>query len=148
MPFVLIDPQGDRIPNAIMLHGTSGDKPPRMPKSVSLPCNAPAKLIHFLGGISGWGFPASPTGTPTLTVRLKYADGQTEDHVTKNGEVWADYITKADVPGSKLAYRLRGQQIRYFTITPKRPDKIETIELIKGNDATSPVVMAITVEGP
>ena len=79
VPFVLIDPQGERIPNAIMLHGTNGDKPPRMPKSVSLPCNAPAKLIHFLGGISGWGFPASPTGTPTLTVRLKYADGQTED---------------------------------------------------------------------
>ncbi len=148
VPFILVDPHGDRVPNAIMLHGTNGDKPPRMPKSVSLPCNAPAKLIHFLGGISGWGFPASPTGTPTLTVRLKYADGQTEDHVTRNGEVWADYITKADVPGSKLAYRLRGQQIRYFTITPKRPDKIETIELIKGNDTTSPVVMAITVEGP
>ncbi|MEK6258143.1 MAG: PVC-type heme-binding CxxCH protein [Planctomycetota bacterium] len=148
IPFVLIDPQGDRIPNAIMLHGTNGDKPPRMPKNVSLPCNAPAKLIHFLGGISGWGFPASPTGTPTLTVRLKYADGQTEDHVTRNGEVWADYIGRADVPGSKFAYRLRGQQIRYFTITPKRPDKIETIELVKGNDVTSPIVMAITVEGP
>ena len=148
VPFVLIDPQGERIPNAIMLHGTNGDKPPRMPKSVSLPCNAPAKLIHFLGGISGWGFPASPTGTPTLTVRLKYADGQTEDHVTRNGEVWSDYIGRRDVPGSKFAYALRGQQIRYFTVTPKRPDKIESIELIKGNDVTSPVVMAITVEGP
>ena len=147
IPFVLIDPQGDRIANAIMLHGDNGDKPPRMPKSVSLPCNAPAKLIHVLGGISGWGFPAAPAGTPTLTFRLKYADGQTEDHITRNGEVWADYITKAEVPGSKFAYRLRGQQIRYFTVTPKRQEKIETIELIKGNDVTSPVIMAITVEG-
>ena len=148
IPFVLIDPQGDRIANAIMLHGDNGDKPPRMPKSVSLPCNAPAKTIHFLGGISGWGFPASPAGTPTLTVRLKYADGQVEDHVTRNGEVWGDYLGRRDVPGSKFAYALRGQQIRYFAITPKRPDKIETIELVKGNDVTSPVVMAITVEGP
>ncbi|MCX7409406.1 MAG: ThuA domain-containing protein [Planctomycetales bacterium] len=148
VPFVLIDPQGDRIANAIMLHGDNGDKPPRMPKSVSLTCNAPAKLIHFLGGISGWGFPASPAGTPTLTVRLKYADGQVEDHVTRNGEVWGDYIGRRDVPGSKFAYALRGQQIRYFAITPKRPEKIETIELVKGNDVTSPVIMAITVEGP
>ena len=148
VPFVLVDPQGDRIPNAIMLNGVNGDKPPRMPKTVSLPCNAPAKLIHFLGGVSGWGFPAIQEKTPTLTVRLKYADGQTEDHVTRNGEVWADYITRADVPGSKFAYRLRGQQIRYFTIVPKRPEKIATIELIKGADVTSPIVMAITVEGP
>lgn len=148
VPFVLIDPQGDRAPNAIMLHGTNGDKPPRMPKSVSIPCNAPAKLIHVLGGIGGWAFPAAPAGTPTLTFRLKYADGQIEDHVTRNGEVWADYIRRVDVPGSKFAYRLRGQQIRYFSITPKRAEKIESIELVKGNDVTSPVIMAITVEGP
>ncbi len=147
VPFVLIDPQGDRVPNAIMLNGANGDKPPRMPKSVTLPCNSPAKLIHFLGGISGWGFPASQAGTPTLTIRLNYADGQTEDHITKNGEVWADYINRADVPGSKFAYRVRGQQVRYFNIVPKRPDKIESIELIKGNDVTSPIVMAVTIEG-
>lgn len=148
VPFVLVDPQGDRINNAIMLHGTNGDKPPRMPKAVSLTCNSPAKIIHFLGGISGWGSPASAAGTPSLTVRLKYADGQTEDHVTKNGEVWADYIRRVDVPGSKFAYRLRGQQIRYFSVIPKRPEKIESIELVKGNDETSPIIMAVTVEGP
>ena len=148
IPFVLIDPQGDRIPNAIMLHGTNGDKPPRMPRSVSLPCNSPARLIHFLGGVSGWGAPASPAGTPTLTVKLKYSDGQTEEHVTKNGDVWADYITRVDVPGSKFAYRLRGQQIRYFTIVPRRPDLIESIELLKGNDVTSPIIMAVTIESP
>lgn len=148
VPFLLVDPQGDRVPNAIMLHGTNGDKPPRMPKSVTLTCNAPAKLIHFLGGISGWGAPASPPRTPTLTVRLKYADGQIEDHVTRNGEVWADYIHRVDVPGSKFAYPLRGQQIRYFAITPKRADKIESIELVKGNDVTSPIIMAVTLEAP
>jgi len=147
-PFVLIDPQGDKVKNAIMLHGTNGDKPPRMPRRVTLACNGPARLIHFLGGVSGWGFPAAPAGTPTLTVRIKYADGQTEDHVTRNGEVWADYIRRVDVPGSKFAYPLRGQQIRYFTIAPKRSEPIETLELIKGNDSTSPVILAITVEAP
>lgn len=146
VPFVLIDPQGDRVKNAIMLHGTNGDKPPRMPRRVTLACGGPTKLIHVLGGISGWGFPAAPAGTPSLTFRLKYADGQTEDHITRNGEVWADYIRRVDVPGSKFAYSVRGQQIRYFTVTPKRAEPLESLELIKGNDSTSPVIMAITVE--
>ncbi|MBI5760149.1 MAG: ThuA domain-containing protein [Planctomycetales bacterium] len=148
VPFLLVDPQGDRVPNVIMLHGTAGSIPPKMPKSVTLPCNSPAKAIHFLGGISGWGFPASVEGTPTLTVRLNYADGKTEDHVLKNGEHFADYIRRVDVPGSKFAFSLRGQQVRYLAVLPKRPDPIATIELMKGNDITSPVVMAVTVESP
>ena len=105
-------------------------------------------MIHVLGGISGWGWPASEKGSTALIVRLKYADGQTEDHRLINGEHFADYIRRVDVPGSKFAFALRGQQARYFTVAPMRTDKIETIELVKGNDVTSPVVMAITVEGP
>ncbi len=51
-----------------------------------------------------------------------------------------------DVPESKLAFRLRGQQIRYLAIEPKRADTIGSVELVKGPDATAPVVMAVTVE--
>ena len=149
IPFVLVDPSGDRIANAIMLNGSNGDKPPRMPKSVSLTCNSPATAIHMLGGISGWGWPASKKGTVAINVQLKYADGKTEVHELINGEHFADYISRVDVPQSKFAYRLRGQQIRYFSIIPKRTEKIETIELVKGNDTeSSPIVMAITVETP
>ena len=148
VPFVLVDPQGDKTPNVIMLNGSNGNIPPKMPKTVTLPCNAPAKTIHFLGGISGWGWAASEKGTTCLIVRLKYADGQTEDHALKNGEHFADYIRRVDVPQSKFAFALRGQQARYFAITPNRPDKIDTIELVKGSarDVTSPVIMAVTVE--
>ena len=35
VPFALVDPQGDRVPNAIMLHGPSGRIPPKMPRSVT-----------------------------------------------------------------------------------------------------------------
>lgn len=148
VPFVLVDPQGDKTPNVIMLNGSAGNIPPKMPRSVTLPCNAPAKAIHFLGGISGWGWPASEKGTTCLIVRLKYADGKTEDHPLLNGEHFADYIRRVDVPQSKFAFNLRGQQARYFAVFPKRADKIETIELVKGSarDVTSPVIMAITVE--
>ena len=74
-----------------------------MPKSVSLPCNAPAKAIHLLSGVSGWGYPYGEKGSVSMIVRLHYADGKTEDHPLKNGEHFADYIRGVDVPGSKLA---------------------------------------------
>ncbi len=143
---MLVDPQGDRVKNAILLHGPQGTLPPKMPKSVSLPCNAPAQAIHLLSGVSGWGFPYGEKDSVTMIVRLHYADGSTEDHELKNGVHFADYIRVVDVPESKLAFRLRGQQIRYLAVQPKRSDVIESVELIKGPDATAPVVMAVTVE--
>jgi putative membrane-bound dehydrogenase-like protein len=146
VPFHLIDPQGDRVPNAIMLYSPKGRQPTKMPKSVSLPCNAPAKAIHLLGGISGWGYPDSAKDTVSMIVRLHYADGKTEDHALKNGEHFAACLRRIDVPGSKLAFDLDGRQVRYLAIEPKRKDKIERIEFVKGSDDTAPIVMAATVE--
>jgi len=146
VPFHLVDPEGERVSNVILFYGPQGKIPPKMPKSVTLPCNAPAKAIHFLSGVSGWGYPFSEKGSVTLTVRLHYADGKSEDHALKNGEHFADYIRRVDVPGSKFAFALRGQQIRYLAVLPERPDVIERIELVKGPDTTAPVVMAVTVE--
>jgi putative membrane-bound dehydrogenase-like protein len=147
VPFILVDPRGDRVPNVILLRGPNGTIPPKMPKSATVPCNASAKAIHLLSGVSGWGYPATAKGTVSLIVRLHYADGKTEDHELKNGEHFADYIRRVDVPGSKFAFALRGQQIRYLTIQPKRSEKIKEIEFVKGPDDTAPVVMAVTVEG-
>lgn len=147
VPFNLVDPQGDRMANAVLLYSTNGTIPNKMPKKVTLPCNSTAKAIHFLSGVSGWGFPFGEKGTVSMIVRLHYADGQTEDHALKNGEQFADYIRRVDVPGSKLAFMLRGQQIRYLSILPKRPDVIKEIELVKGPDQSAPVVMAVTIEG-
>jgi putative heme-binding domain-containing protein len=146
IPFVLVDPQTDRNKNAVMLYGPNGTMAPKMPKSVSLPCQTSAKAIHLLSGISGWGFPASEKGSVSMIVRLHYADGQTEDHELRNGEHFADYIRRVDVPQSKFAFSLRGQQLRYLAVTPARKEKITEIEFVKGPDATAPIVMAVTVE--
>ena len=131
----------------VLLYGPQGYLPPKMPKAMTVPCNVPAKAIHLLSGVSGWGFPYERRGTVTLIVRLHYADGKTEDHALKNGEHFADYIRRVDVPGSKFAFDLHGRQIRYLAVRPKREAVIKTIELVKGEDRTAPVVMAITVEG-
>jgi putative membrane-bound dehydrogenase-like protein len=147
VPFLLVDPQGDRTPNVLMLHGPQGAFPPRMPRSVSLPCGTSARAIHILGGIGGWAAQApNPDGSVSMIVRLHYQDGSTEDHPLRSGVEIADYIRPVDVPGSKLAFRLRGQQVRYLAIEPKKDAVIESVELVKGRDATAPVVMAITVE--
>jgi uncharacterized protein len=146
VPFVLVDPKGDHVPNVVLLYGPQGKFPPQMPKSVDIPCNTSARVIHFLSGVSGWGFPYGRKGSISLIVRLHYADGTIENHPLENGVHFADYIQVVDVPGSKLAFNLQGQQIRYLSVEPKKKDTIERIELVKGPDRSAPVVMAVTIE--
>jgi hypothetical protein len=131
----------------ILLNGPQGKIPPKMPKSVMVPCNAPAKAIHLLSGVSGWGFPGGEKGSVSLIVRLHYADGKTEDHALKNGDHFADYIRRVDVPGSQFAFALKGkQQVRYLAVEPERTETIKEIEFVKGADNTAPVIVAVTVE--
>ena len=82
-----------------------------------------------------------------MLVRIHYTDGQQEDHELKNGVHFADYIRRIDVPESEFAFDLDGRQVRYLTIEPRRNNvAIEKLELIKGDDRTAPIVMAITAE--
>ncbi len=83
-----------------------------------------------------------------MIVRLHYAGGSAEDHPLRDGVEFADYIRRVDVPGSKHAFALRGQQVRYLSVRPDRTETIERIELVKGPDSTAPIVMAVTVELP
>ncbi len=147
VPFHLVDPKGSEVPNAILLHSPNGAIPPRMPKSVEIPCNTAARAIHLLSGVSGWGA-KSPRkdGSVSMIVRLVYEGGATEDHPLRDGEHFADYIGPFDVPGSKLAFNLRGRQIRYLAVRPKTAGRIERIQIVKGPDRTAPIVMAVTVE--
>jgi putative heme-binding domain-containing protein len=150
VPFVLVDPQGDKVKNAVMLNGPNGVLPPQMPKAVTLPFNGKVKAVHLLSGVGGWNAQAPrPDGPVSMVVRLHYSDGQTEDHPLRDGFHFADYSRKVDVPGSEFAFALRGQQIRYLAVAPKRPDAVvKSIEFVKGPDGSAPVVMAVTVETP
>ena len=148
VPFILIDPRGDTVPNVVMLNGPEGYLPPKMPKKVSLPLGMPAKAIHLLGGISGWGWPHSAKGSESLLVRLTYDDESQEVHPLINGEHISDYIARNDVSGSTFAFDLGGRQLRHVVVTPKQSKPITTIELVKGGDNTAPIVMAVTVEMP
>jgi hypothetical protein len=146
VPFALVAPEGRDAKNVILLYGPQGYQPPKMPNSVELPVHAPARAVHLLGGVGGWAFPYGEKGTVSMVVRLRYADGKVEDHPLHNGVEVADYIRVVNVPGSKLAFRLGGQQVRYLAIRPERTEPIDAVELRKGSDDTAPVVMAVTVE--
>jgi len=146
IPFILTDPRGNTVSNAIMLNGPLGKFPPAMPKSVLLPCHVPAKAIHLLSGVSGWGAKRPGANGVTMIVRLHFADGTSEDHELIDGQHFADYIGIFDVPKSQLAFKVRGQQVRFLTIQPRRKDSIDSIEFVKGQNSTAPVVMAVTIE--
>jgi hypothetical protein len=146
VPFVLTDPQGEQRRNVILLNGPAGRVSSEMPKSVTLLCQSAARSIHLLSGVSGWGSPLGERGSVSMIVRLHYADGSTEDHPLKNGEHFADYIRRVDVPGSQFAFPLRNQQVRYLSVQPQKADVIQSIEFVKGPDRTAPVVMAVTIE--
>ncbi len=147
IPFQIIDPQGDKKPNMVLLYGPLGARAPKMPKSVSLPLNAPAKAIHLLSGVSGWGYPYTKEKSVSMVVKLHYKDGSVEEHKLMNGEHFADYIKRNDVPGSRFAFLFDGkQQARYLSIQPRRADVIDRIEFVQGGDTTAPVIIALTLE--
>lgn len=148
VPFQLVDPRGERVPNVVLLHGPPGAVSQTMPEAVSIPCGLSAQRIHLLSGVSGWGYPVGTKGTVSMIVRLHYAGGETEDHPLENGVHFADYIRRVDVPGSQFAFAMREQQMRYLAITPRKPAEIDSIELIKGNDQSAPIVLAVTLERP
>jgi hypothetical protein len=124
-----------------------------------VPVNASVRKLHFLSGVSAWGWPCeSPNDPPdlqpikgsvTLIARLHYADKATEDHEWRNGEQFADYAGRNDVSGSEFAFLTPNRkQVRYLSLTPRRADQtVEAVEFIKGeNDATCPAVIAMTIE--
>jgi hypothetical protein len=81
-----------------------------------------------------------------MIVRITYEDDSTEEHPLINGEHFADYIRRVDVPKSEFAFDLDGRQIRYFSVQPKEKKPMKKISLIKGRDASAPVVMAMTLQ--
>jgi hypothetical protein len=160
IPFDVLDPRGDSVKNAIVLYGPAGSPAREMPTAVRLKCGSPAKAIHLLSGVAGWGYRGGEK-TGCMIVRLHYPDGGREDHRLINGDHFCDFTAydndrPFEVPRSRFAIRLRRPdggpaQIRYLAIRPKNPDKVvEEIEFIKDPPTvtTSPIIMAVTVEKP
>ena len=131
-----------------------------LPKAVTLPVGTPVAALHVLGGVAVWGWPydgdfaggmSSPEGSPTVVVRLRYADGQVEEHRWLNGVHIADFVRRVDVPQSEFAFTFKNDsQARYLVIRPSRPQEVlKEVEFAKGEgDNLLPRIFAVTTERP
>ena len=150
VPFFVMDPVKSQTgANFIALKGGGkGTAAESFPAKVEIDTSATAASLHFLGGVAGWGWPFGgdkALGQPAMTVHIEFADGDKESIVLKNGEYFADYIGKAEVPLSEDAgdFTRRGQ-LRYFAINLKKKGVLKKITLETSGSIVTPCAVAIT----
>lgn len=146
IPFEIIDPQGGRARNAVLLFSRLGTLSRERPKSVSLNVNGSVHGLHLLSGVSGWGYPLGEKGSVSMIVRFEYESGKSEKHVLKNGIHFADYSRLVNVPESQLAFQDGSLQMRYLVVYPRLDGELRSIEFIKGQDDSAPLILAATLE--
>ena len=146
VPFEIQDPLEGRVPNMIALQSPRGRFPATFPQSVSIPCAGRISAIHLLGGVAGFAFPMNRDESVSLIVRCKYGDGSVVDHAMVNGKHIASYRERVDVPDSTFAMDVGGKQIRYLKIPADSSKELTSVEFVKGEDFSMPLIFAVTVE--
>ncbi len=145
VPFEIQDPQEGRIANMIALQGAGGRGPTSLPSSASLACSGNVSAIHLLGAVAAFG-PPNANAAATVIVRFNFEDGSKEEHELVNGKHLATYREKVDVPESKFAIDANGKQIRYLKIPLTSNKPMTSIDFVKGEDFSFPLIFAVTVE--
>ncbi len=149
IPFSIIDPaKSSNGNNVVVLKGGL-----RQSFSNTLPQRVEAKLggfkanrLHFLGGVTGWGYQGQGDPSPVMKATVFYSDGQPEEMIFQNGIEFSDYGRDVDVPGSSLTKLVRGHQLRFFSKSLKRTAAIEKITLESFASDAAPTTVAITAE--
>jgi putative membrane-bound dehydrogenase-like protein len=148
IPFNIVGPE--KSPNNIVVlkGGPEGTFAGGLPAKVDIKVGGfKANRIHFLGGVTGWGWQPGREESPVLKITVHTTQGQRETFVCKNGVEFSDYIGRIDVPGSKFAPGLvRDHQVRWFTKALSTTQDIERITLESVGFSAAPTVVAITAE--
>ena len=80
----------------------------------------------------------------------RYADGEKEEVVLRDGTEFADWIGPYDVPGSKHAKGIVREgsagQVRTFSLAPSRKVAIDRIVIESYDNELSPTFVALTAE--
>ena len=146
VPFSLPDPATTPTGgNVIVLRNGDGQSfAGTLPDKVEIPVGFAAGSLHFLGGVAGWdGGPESVR--PAMKVTVVHADGAKEVTELKTGEVFIDYVSGSDVPGSKRVDGVvKRHHVRYFSLAVKQPSPIKSVILESYNNGISPTTLAIT----
>ncbi|HEX2746704.1 MAG TPA: ThuA domain-containing protein, partial [Verrucomicrobiales bacterium] len=149
IPFNIVPPE--KAPqNIVVLKGG----PPRsfaktLPQRVEIKAGGfKANRLHFLGGVTGWGYSGNGEPSDVLKITVHTTKGQQESILCKNGVEFADYINRIEVPGSKYAPGLvRDHQLRWFSKQlPVGAVEIDHITLESVDGSAVPTIVAITAE--
>ena len=136
--------------NIIVLKGgPEGSYSKTLPQKVDIKVGGfKANRLHFLGGVTGWGFNGNNhDDNAVLEITVHTMQGQRETLTCKNGVEFADYIRRVDVPGSKYAEGVvQKHQMRWFTKQLSGPMDIDKITLESTNSSAAPTIVAITAE--
>ena len=160
IPFQVDEPQDGRVANIIAIQrqrprgpqqpGQPPQTPASLPSSVSLPCAGKMSTIHILGGVAAAGGPQGNQGnqgpSTSMIVRCVFQDGTHSDYPLVYGKHIANYQGKTDVPDSKFAFDVDGKQVRYLKIDIDATKELKSIDFVKGDDFSMPIVFAVTVE--
>jgi uncharacterized protein len=145
VPFEIQDPQDGLVPNMIVLQSTGGRGPATLPSSATLACSGKVSSIHLLCALATFG-PPNRNAAASVIVRCHFEDGSQEDFELVNGKHLATYRERVDVPESTFAMDANGKQIRYLKIPLTNDKPLKSIEFVKGEDFSLPLIFAVTVE--
>jgi len=149
IPFSIIDPSKSLNGNNILVlkgggpNTFAGKLPQRVEAKVG---GFKANRLHFIGGVTGWGYQGGGETSPVMKVTVVYADGQSEEIVLQNGFEFSDYYNRVDVPGSKFVNLVTEHQVRFFTKALKRTAAIDKLILESTGGGAAPTIAAITAE--
>lgn len=151
VPFEILDPE--RVErNAVTLRGgmAEGWGSRSYPQRVEVSVGFPLQRVHVLGGIAAWGFPYTRSRDPAVRWTWNYADGTREEVVLHDGDRFADWIRRHDVPGSvhvPLLAEGSWGQVRRFTLDPARDDvAVTSIVLESFDNHLAPTFLALTAQ--
>ena len=149
VPFNVVAPE--KAPKNIMVlkGGPANTFCNTMPQKVEIKAGGyKANRIHFLGGVSGWGWQPGGSESDILKVTIHPTQGQPENLVFKSGVEFADYYARWDVPGSKFVPGLVSEhQIRTFSRTLNiGAVEIDRITLESVPSGGAPTLVGITLE--
>ncbi len=148
IPFNVVAPEKAASNIVVLKGGPANAVAQTMPQRVEVKVGFRASRLHFLGGVTGWGFLKEGTDTSdVLKITVHATGGASETFVCKNGNEFSDYINRVDVPGSKFAEGIvKARQLRWFTKQLSAATEIDRIVLESFGTNAAPTIVAITAE--
>ena len=148
VPFALPDPTTTPTGgNVIVLKNADGPNfAGTLPQRVEIPVGFPVGNLHFLGGVAGWGG-GPESHRPAMKVTIEHADGQKQVEELYTGDVFIDYVSGEDVPGSKRVEGLtKRAHVRYFALPIVDRSPVTKLVLESYNNGIAPTTLAITTD--